>query len=484
MTRRRALLLAAIAALFWLCRRAYWLGCFNDDAFYLIGARSLLTGRFAELQAPGAPPLVAYLPGWPLLLAPAAALSGGSAEILSAYAVGLHLAALALLGAVFDREVSPELSDLALAAIAVSPLVASTAATLLSDGPMLFCAAAALALLPRVWARREPAPWLGFGLALGLAALVRPNGLTLAAAIAAALALEKRPREAASVLLPAAAVLGAWLARDAAAAGAPWNYWSEASSAVSGGRVGLASNAAFYARELFVRALWRPPFPAAPLAAAVALAGAALAVLGLRGLRSPSGRAAAFFAVFYLLPVLAYDRRASRYLIPVLPFAVLAVCRGLSRLGGRRAAASGAALSVALSAWATAGVVRASLDPSRRVLPKPERAAAWIAAHAPPDAVLAAEYDGRWSLLAGRRAVHLSYDARTPEAVARLAAETGASLVVVEGQGAALRPAGGPFAAPDAAELSRLLAAVPGSVRVFADPGEGVEVWRLASPRP
>ena len=163
MSRRRAALLALAAALFWLCRRAYWVGFFNDDAYYLIGARSLLTGRFAELQTPGAPPLTSYLPGWPLLLAPAAALARSSLALLQAYAALVHVAALGLLAAVFAREDGEDAADLALAAAALSPLIASTAATLLADGPMLFAAAAALAALPLVWRRRDSASWLVFG---------------------------------------------------------------------------------------------------------------------------------------------------------------------------------------------------------------------------------------------------------------------------------------------------------------------------------
>ncbi|MBI2363248.1 MAG: hypothetical protein HYV15_07695, partial [Elusimicrobia bacterium] len=73
-----AALFLAAAVLYVLARDAYWVGFFNDDAFYLIGAHSLLQGRFAELSHPAAPPLIQYLPGWPLLLAPLAAFSGDS----------------------------------------------------------------------------------------------------------------------------------------------------------------------------------------------------------------------------------------------------------------------------------------------------------------------------------------------------------------------------------------------------------------------
>src|SRR5688572_21115691 len=53
-----------------LALRAYYVGFFNDDAFYIIGSKSLIQGSYRELNQPGAPPFVSYLPGYPLLLTP------------------------------------------------------------------------------------------------------------------------------------------------------------------------------------------------------------------------------------------------------------------------------------------------------------------------------------------------------------------------------------------------------------------------------
>ncbi|HEX4047719.1 MAG TPA: glycosyltransferase family 39 protein [Elusimicrobiota bacterium] len=468
MTRRRAALLALAAALFWLCRRAYWVGFFNDDAYYLIGARSLLTGRFAQLQTPGAPALVSYLPGWPLLLAPALALARGSLAAAQAFAAGLLVAALGLLAAVIEREDGAGAADLLLAAVALSPLIASTAATLLADGPMLFCAAAALAALPRVWKRRGAPAWLAYGLALGLAALVRPTGLALAAAIALAAALEGRRREAACAFGAAAAVFAAWLWRDAAVSGSAWNYWSQARALNAASGLSLAANAAFYAREVFARALWRPPFPSRVLDGALALAGTALAALGLSGARTPSGRAAGLFAALFVLPHLAWGLQASRYMIPVVPFALWGAWRGLARLD-RRAAAAGAAACVVLSALATARVADASLRPADARAVPPARTAAWLRAHAGPGDLVGARYDARWNLLTGLPSVQLA--PRAP-----------VTLFVVEDASAEIRGAGAAPADPAAAERAALSAA--GARREFSDAGEKTEVWRLGKPAP
>ena len=461
MTRRRAVLLALAAALFWLCRRAYWVGFFNDDAYYLIAARSLLTGRFAELQTPGAPPLVHYLPGWPLLLAPAVVLSRGSLAFLQAFAVAVHVAALGLLASVFEREDGKDAADLALAAAALSPLIASTAATLLADGPMLFAAASALAFLPFVWRRRDAGAWLAFGLALGLAALVRPTGLALAAAVALAAAWDGRRREAACALGAASAVFAAWLWRDAAVSGASWNYWRQASALRASTGLPLAANAAFYARELFARAIWRWPVPSRAVGAALALGGTALAGLGLTSLRTPSGRAAALFAVLYAAPHLAWGLQASRYMIPVLPFAFWAAWRGLAAFS-RRGAFAAAAASILLSSFATARVVRASLSPSDRRSLQPARTAAWLQAHAGPGDLLGSRYDARWHLLTGLAAAQLP--PRAP-----------ATLFVVDAE----PEIGGVGVREDRRDAEERALLDSGASLAFADGTEGTEVWRL-----
>lgn len=476
MSRRRALILLAAAALFWLCRRAYFVGYFNDDAYYLIGAKSLLSGRYAEISAPGAPPLVNYLPGWPLLLAPVLALTGASLPAAQAFAVLLLVCGLFFFARVFERESGVEAADLALACSAVSPLLSSTAATLLSDGPMLFCAGAALAVLPRLWLRRDARAWIGFGLALGLAALVRPTGLALAAAVAAALLAEKRVAPAFGVFAAAALVLGAWLGRNALLSGAGWNYWSEASASARAGGVPFFANAWACVDALFARSLLRPPAPSAFWEAAAALGGLGLALAGGRGLKTPSGRTAAFFAAFFALPHLFWSKTAARYFIPLLPVSAWLLLRGAARLGPRTTRAA-AALSVALSAAATAGVARASWSPSTpRNLP-PRRAADWLVARARPGAVVAAEYDARWHLLTGLPCVHIPYDARTPQALERFLDGSRVSFVVVEDTSEGLKPAAGAYSVPDSSFLRGLLGAVKRARLAHSDGTGRVEVW-------
>ena len=72
----------------------------------------------------------------------------------------------------------------------------------------------------------------------------------------------------------------------------------------------------------------------------------------------------------------------------------------------------------------------------------PAEVASWLRAHSRPGSLLAAEYDARWHLLTGLPAVHIPYDARTPQKLSAFLETSGVSFVVVEDTALALRPAG------------------------------------------
>ncbi|MEK7390491.1 MAG: glycosyltransferase family 39 protein [Elusimicrobiota bacterium] len=479
MTRRRVLLLSAAAVLFWICRRAYYVGYFNDDAFYMIGARSLLLGRYAQLQAPGWPALTTYLPGWPMLLSPIVALAGGRLEVLQAYAVVLHVAALGLFASMIDREDGPQVADLTLAALLASPLIASTAGTLLSDGPMMLCAAAAVAAVSRCWGRRDAGIWISIGVLGGLAALIRPNGLALAAAIALLLVRERRGKETALLAGTTLAIFALWLWRCALVSGLAWNYWSEMSSSIRAAGLSAAGNAGYYARDIFFRALWRLPGLGPGGEGLVAFLGTGLCVSGLLRARTTAGRCAALFAALFLAPLIFWPKLAGRYAIPILPIALWGACRGLALIH-RRAAILIVGLGAVLSAVATAGVVKASRDPIQGANAPPSRAAAHLRASSSAGSVLAAEYDGRWHILSGIAGVHVPYDVRTPESFAAFLREARVRLVLVEDTSSALRPLGGAYAVPQADDLRELVKSLPGARVEWSDAQERVEIWRVS----
>lgn len=472
-----ALLFLAAAALYALCRGAYFVGYFNDDAFYLIGARSLSDGAFLELNRPGAPPLVQYLPGWPLLLVPAAAL--GSVAAAQATAGLAMLAAAAAAAWCFRADLDAEGRLLLAALLLFNPLALSLSGAVLADAPFTALALVVLGAARRLWERRDAAVWFALGAAAGASFLVRPVGLALPAALALALLWEGRPREAAAALAGAAGAALPWLARNLAARGHPLLYFSElASGSGSGPDASRAlSNGAHYATELYGRTLLRWPFPAGlPAASAAAgLAGLASAALWMRRAGLGGGRRAALLTAGLLgAALLVWEKRSGRYLLPLAPFAAAWALAGL-RTGPRRALVAAALLSYAPPAWRIAS---ASRRPTAAPALGPERTWAWVRERTPADAVFAAELDGRLFLATGRRTL-TPPRAGAAEGLADWARASGVDYLLVEPTGDVMRTAGGRSAHDAVPAAERAATAERSAPLVFTDEAEGTRVYRM-----
>ena len=102
-----AWLIFVLGLIYLISLRAYYVGFFNDDAFHIIGARALIQGRYVELNAPGHPPLVNYLPGYSMILAPLAWLSGDWLLPYQLLSVFMCLLALWLLWNLFEGLSAP-----------------------------------------------------------------------------------------------------------------------------------------------------------------------------------------------------------------------------------------------------------------------------------------------------------------------------------------------------------------------------------------
>jgi len=414
----KIVLLTACAALYLLCRHAYYVGFFNDDAFYIIGARSLLHGRYAELNAPGAPPLVNYMPAFSLLLAPVAALAGGALWPFQLASWSLLLAGLWLFGGLAE-EFFPQAPLAALALAALTPLSVSMSGTVLSDVPLLTGAMLALALARRAWSSDSARAWAAPALVAGFCALLRPSGAAVSLALAAALAVERRWKPAALVCAAAAAFVLPFLLRNRLLTGQPLMYFVELSAPYAGAsrwaalRVTAFGNLAYYLKFAFETMLLRWPvdsawLTAATIGASVVAVGYGLAEAGWRGWRKAPALFLAVFATVHLV----WAKQAGRYLLPVLPLLFAYWLRGLSALAGRLGAGRGAplaaaALALALMAAPDGRVAKASLRRDSDVTRPPERTLSWVRGSTPPDAVFAVSLDGRFYLLTGRRAVHL-----------------------------------------------------------------------------
>lgn len=484
-------LLASLAVLYLLCLRAYYVGFFNDDAFYLIGARSLLQGGgLRELNAPGAPPLLNYLPGYPLLLAQWAWLFGESTRAAQLLSVLLTLSGLALMWVLLSSELPAAVALSAVCVAGFNPLTASVSGAVLADlpyfalTPLVFLAAAA------AWPRRQPWVWAGLGALCGVCFLVRPTGAAFVLALLLCLLAERRWSAVFWAAAGAAAAAGPWLLRNWLLSGLPLSHGAELAAPWrdnlrAGLTARLARNAVYYGPELFWRTLFRWPAWSRLETATVFLGLAALAAglraWGLRGWR----KLLTVYAVLYAALHLQLHLQSGRYVFTFLPVAVPMIFLG-AREADRRWRLRGAlvpgllALSAALSAAPVLRVARVSLRGHTPLNTPPERTVAWIRGETSPDDVLAADLDGRLHLLCGRRTVRLP-KAAGPEAFhSRLRAAGAAYLLAAPNDGFMTTISRNTSHDPlPEGRLALLLSDRTRYEPVFADAAEGTAIYRV-----
>jgi hypothetical protein len=191
-------------------------GVFWDDGVYLIGAKSLATGAgYRFLHLPGAPPAVHFPPIWPALLAVIWKLSPsfpGNVVLLKLVNPLLLATGAALACWHGVRRLSvPPLVAAAAAVVFTAALPVMVIAGVLFSEPLFFVSLViALALADRAAERGGWRPALAAGVAAGVVALVRSAGLTLVPALAIALLVARRRREAMVAMAGALALLAPW----------------------------------------------------------------------------------------------------------------------------------------------------------------------------------------------------------------------------------------------------------------------------------
>jgi hypothetical protein len=213
-----AALIAMHALLAW-TQRVVTITTGNDDAVYLLLARSLRGGQYRDLFLVGTPVHSQYPPGYPALLAILGAPATGDLALVVAVNILLSCAALALM---FDvvRRLSPFVALLALAALALNPALVSAASHVQSEP--LFMALTMLA----VWGectrgpKGESARRTTVIIAAAVAgALVRSAGIAIIAGILVHWLLQRRWRRAGALAVATALFVGPWIAWTAIAPG-------------------------------------------------------------------------------------------------------------------------------------------------------------------------------------------------------------------------------------------------------------------------
>ncbi|MFA5139371.1 MAG: hypothetical protein WC728_09060 [Elusimicrobiota bacterium] len=391
------LVLVALLQLF--CVPGHYLGEEHDDAQYVLAARGLLNGRYSLGILPADPPLTFVTPGWPLLLAPAAALSGDSNLGYELWSWAWLVLCDVLVWLWLRRRAGPWPAMAGAAAFGLNPLVLSRSGVVMSEVPFLATALGLLLALDR------PLKGAWSGLALGFAWLIRPGAGPLFPATWAAHAVKRRWRDlGVSVVLSLGCVL-AWKAWVASAGDrlAEFKELALASPTWGGGSDNLREAALLLGQTLLP---WPAPDGLAPLLAgalfaAVSLAGMVVAFRRERRLEPVSVYVLCWIGMHAFWPYW-YER----YLVTLLPFLLWGFCEALRAVVRPESLRAGLLAALALVPFP--GQARWLLSGTReRSVPELQETYSWIRERTDPAAMFSSAFFCRDALYTGRPTVPL-----------------------------------------------------------------------------
>jgi hypothetical protein len=397
---------AGVLALHALSGRGHAFGFATDEAVFVRLALALRGGSYA-FPGPFGGPVTDPLPGYPALIAPFVAVLAPRWQDLWFLGLAATLACAWLSWRLARRLLEPRAAAAVGLLVALSPTLVAQSGAVLPDAA--FAALSAGAFLILDGDRGGPGSFWALASLGGLAAVVRPYGALLPAALALGVALRRGPGAGAALLGVSLTPLAACLARNVLVAGVATNYashWSQQLAAAGAGRWAARERAAA-AAVLGRGALGLAEWPDAP-AAAAGLAFAAAAALGARrlarGAKRPVVAALAAFSLALLATHMTWSFAVPRYALPLLaPLWILAAGAAADARPPLRRAAAVAAFALGAAALAAdAGAAREGLT---RRPPAFSRVSQWIRANLPPDARLESFSCKSLELMADRAAV-------------------------------------------------------------------------------
>ncbi|CAN5365179.1 hypothetical protein BH09GEM1_BH09GEM1_26450 [soil metagenome] len=430
----RLVLLGGVALAFALATLdTYPVGAGNDDAMYLILAKSLATGQgYRSLNVPGAPPNTHFPPGYPAVLSllwraapsfPRNVILFKAFNIVCFVVASIGIARFALrqrLGGAWSIGVGT------LAAISVPSLV--LVALLFSE---TFFICLIVWLLPSIeqFVRRRPearhaiVQAAGIGLAIGLCTLVRSHGFVLVPALVLMLAVQHRWRD---IGISVAAFLACLV---------PWQLWC----ARYGGTLPTpllgeyGSYTAWWIRgyremgpQMVTRTLARTTSEAGSMLAALfspargsiphVATFVSLGILVVAGVAAARRRipVTLLFLAGYLTIVAIWPFQPARFIWGVWPLLLMVFAFGAHGAADRRWPRTARTVVAMATAWAAVGYASyesrairgrwwASIP--RTAAPHISFAVEWARSRTAPGDVIATEDEGPVFLYAGRRTV-------------------------------------------------------------------------------
>lgn len=322
----------------------------NDDAWYLLLARSLRDLDYSDRHLLGAPAHSQYPPGFPALLALSTMMFGERIDALLGVMVLCSAISLAFVYDAVRRRSGPHVGLVVLALCAVNPRLIEFGGKLMSETPYLLFTSVA------IWAvSREPtthdsarssAVWPAAPIVASvMAALTRTFGLTLIAALTVAWMLERRYRRA--MVLAGAAVLtvGAWMFWTMAAPGrvATRSYIADATFVEEGSPSPVAAiarriseNSTMYATRSIPSALPQPTIEGTLADNIIGLLlFVVFAAVGVFVLWKQARAVVLYLATSAALLAI-WPWRVDRFVVPLIPFLLWMMMTGVFTMSRHR----------------------------------------------------------------------------------------------------------------------------------------------------
>lgn len=320
----------------------YDVGSFNDDAVYMLASKSLLQGRYVNLQKAGEPPLNDPLPGYPFFLAPFLKILGSHWNYLKLLSVVMTLLTSVLLWKLFQGWLSHWALLLSIILYAFNPATVYLSGAVMSEPCFLFLCVCLFLCLKLFFGKPYPwLPWL-MGALAGWLALIRPQGFVLIPSIAIVLVYVRKYRPAAGFIACSLTIWGSVLLRNYFVTQTPAGYskyWMATLPVIGTSYTHLIHNIKSVLDSLVLHALVALPGLPEWLNLALLLSFLGIMVYGLFSLvretshMNPTILSITVFCWFYMIIHVLWLAVHPRYFLPVLPFGILFFLRGTESLG-------------------------------------------------------------------------------------------------------------------------------------------------------
>ena len=190
----------------------YVIGSFDDDGHYLALAKAFVHGKgYVDTSAPGAPTESLYPPGYPLLIAPFVASSSTVLWPLRLLSALAFVGCIPLLGTLVRRYgFSVRVAAAAMLLFALNPTAGTFATEVMPESIFLLVLLVVLLALPRWEEDDRLLSWAGAGVAIGAPylLLLKTAGLPMLAGIGLWLAIRRRWRHLATLIVTSALIIG------------------------------------------------------------------------------------------------------------------------------------------------------------------------------------------------------------------------------------------------------------------------------------